>query len=142
MHAFAASPHSFPQPLCKPRHAAARNCLVTHDWQAKISDFGFARAVNLEQQYRATYMKRGNVVLPLRWVAPEVFAEGRFGELSDVWSFGVTMWEIFSRGKVCSSCYLCADKSGVCVCACVRVCVCACVRVCCVQPHPCLAHNK
>ena len=76
------------------RDLATRNCLVGSHFLIKISDFGMSR--NLYE--RAYYRVRGRAMLPIRWMATESFY-GRFSEKSDVWAYGVAVWEIFTLGK-------------------------------------------
>ena len=61
----------------------------------KISDFGMSRSRYDSHYYRI----HGRFVLPVRWMAVECFY-GKFSQKSDVWAFGVTMWEIFTLSKV------------------------------------------
>ena len=77
------------------RDLATRNCLVGKDFVVKIADFGMSR--NLYQQ--SYYKVCGRATLPIRWMASESFF-GHFSEKTDIWSFGVVMWEIFSLCKL------------------------------------------
>ncbi|VDM47924.1 unnamed protein product [Toxocara canis] len=73
------------------RDVAARNCLLGENETVKLSDFGLSL---LGIAYREKRMKN----VPIRWLAPETLKSGRYSTKTDVWSFGVTMWEIFSHG--------------------------------------------
>ncbi|KAL6419470.1 hypothetical protein ACFW04_009355 [Cataglyphis niger] len=81
------------------RDLACRNCLVSarnrENRVVKIGDFGLARDVYENDYYR----KKGQDLLPVRWMAPESLVIGKFTSQSDVWSFGVIMWEITSLGE-------------------------------------------
>ncbi|XP_072546337.1 proto-oncogene tyrosine-protein kinase ROS isoform X2 [Salminus brasiliensis] len=83
------------------RDLAARNCLVSvrgysdPDRVVKIGDFGLARDVYKSDYYR----KRGEGLLPVRWMPPESLTDGIFDKHSDVWAFGVLLWEIMTLGK-------------------------------------------
>ncbi|ERE85531.1 proto-oncogene tyrosine-protein kinase ROS [Cricetulus griseus] len=81
------------------RDLAARNCLVsvkdyTSPRVVKIGDFGLAREIYKNDYYR----KRGEGLLPVRWMAPENLMDGIFTSQSDVWSFGILVWEILTLG--------------------------------------------
>eukprot|EP00112_Aurelia_sp_Birch-Aquarium-sp1_P000164 Seg1012.4 transcript_id=Seg1012.4/GoldUCD/mRNA.D3Y31 product="Tyrosine-protein kinase Fer" protein_id=Seg1012.4/GoldUCD/D3Y31 len=76
------------------RDLAARNVLIGDDDYAKISDFGLARNIEETGHYKPI-----NGYIPLKWVALESLKTNRFTIQSDVWSFGILMWEIFSFGK-------------------------------------------
>ena len=76
------------------RDLATRNCMVGPNYLVKISDFGMSRSLYDSHYYRI----HGRAVLPVRWMAYECFY-GKFSQKSDVWAFGVTMWEIFTLAK-------------------------------------------
>ena len=76
------------------RDLATRNCMVGSNYLVKISDFGMSRSLYDSHYYRI----HGRFVLPIRWMAFECFF-GKFSQKSDVWAFGVTMWEIFNLAK-------------------------------------------
>ena len=76
------------------RDLATRNCLVGPNYLVKIADFGMSRSL-YESHY---YIIHGSVVLPVRWMSTECFY-GKFSQKSDVWAFGVTMWEVFTLAK-------------------------------------------
>lgn len=77
------------------RDLAARNILVTRSLQCKVSDFGLSRI--LENDAEGTYETKGGKI-PIRWTAPEAIAHRIFTSASDVWSFGIVMWEVLSFG--------------------------------------------
>ncbi|CAH8539426.1 unnamed protein product [Heterobilharzia americana] len=72
------------------RDLAARNCLVDSTLTVKIADFGLARLMNNREYYR----KIGQARLPIRWMSPEALSSAYFTSKSDVWSYGVVLWEI------------------------------------------------
>ena len=76
------------------RDLATRNCLVGPNYLVKISDFGMSRSL-YDSHY---YCIHGRAALPVRWMSVECFY-GKFSQKSDVWAFGVTMWEIFTLAK-------------------------------------------
>ena len=74
------------------RDLACRNCLVSSPLNIKIGDFGMSQNLYTRDYYRVN----GKAVLPIRWMSPEAVVYGKFTTQSDVWSFGVVMWEVFS----------------------------------------------
>ena len=79
------------------RDLAARNILVFSKDCVKISDFGLSRALGVGKDYYQTNFNM-NLKLPIAWCAPECITFLKFTSASDVWAFGVTMWEMFSYG--------------------------------------------
>ncbi|KAM6938547.1 tyrosine-protein kinase ZAP-70 isoform 1-T2 [Lycodopsis pacificus] len=77
------------------RDLAARNVLLVKQQFAKISDFGLSKALGADDNY---YKARTAGKWPLKWYAPECINYHKFSSKSDVWSFGVTMWEAFTYG--------------------------------------------
>ncbi|XP_071342355.1 tyrosine-protein kinase ZAP-70 isoform X1 [Trachinotus anak] len=77
------------------RDLAARNVLLVNQQFAKISDFGLSKALGADDNY---YKARTAGKWPLKWYAPECINFHKFSSKSDVWSFGITMWEAFSYG--------------------------------------------
>ena len=76
------------------RDLATRNCLVGADNVVKVADFGMSHSLYSSYYYRI----KGRFILPIRWMAYECFY-GKFSEKTDVWAFGVTMWEMFTFAK-------------------------------------------
>nr|XP_027235396.1 BDNF/NT-3 growth factors receptor-like [Penaeus vannamei] len=77
------------------RDLATRNCLVRANLVVKIGDFGMSRDVYTTDYYQFG----GRTLLPVRWMPPESILYRRFTIESDIWSFGVVLWEIFTGGK-------------------------------------------
>ncbi|KAL1454903.1 hypothetical protein WDU94_009033 [Cyamophila willieti] len=72
------------------RDLAARNCMVAEDLSVKIGDLGMSRDVYQHDYYR----KGGKGLMPVRWMAPESLSDGVFTSYSDVWSYGIVLWEM------------------------------------------------
>ncbi|XP_044082092.1 ephrin type-A receptor 5 isoform X6 [Neovison vison] len=78
------------------RDLAARNILINSNLVCKVSDFGLSRV--LEDDPEAAYTTRGGKI-PIRWTAPEAIAFRKFTSASDVWSYGIVLWEVVSYGE-------------------------------------------
>uniref|UniRef100_A0A336M750 non-specific protein-tyrosine kinase n=1 Tax=Culicoides sonorensis TaxID=179676 RepID=A0A336M750_CULSO len=79
------------------RDLAARNVLLQSRVKAKLSDFGLSRVFKRDENY---YEAHEGGKWPIKWYAPEAFSYGKFSHASDVWSFGILLWEMFTRGQV------------------------------------------
>uniref|UniRef100_A0A7E4UYN0 receptor protein-tyrosine kinase n=1 Tax=Panagrellus redivivus TaxID=6233 RepID=A0A7E4UYN0_PANRE len=77
------------------RDLAARNCMVTTDETVKIGDFGMARDIYYHEYYKPS----GKRLMPVRWMSPESLKDGRFTSKSDVWSYGVVLYEMLTLGQ-------------------------------------------
>ena len=81
------------------RDLAARNILLTNKdgkWIPKVSDFGMGRKLTEDSDI---YDSKSDDPYPVKWSPPEVIQKSSFSKKSDVWSFGITLWEIFTYGK-------------------------------------------
>ncbi|KAK5848685.1 hypothetical protein PBY51_006279 [Eleginops maclovinus] len=77
------------------RDLAARNCMLGDDLRVCVADFGLSKKIYSNNYYRQKVAIR----VPIKWMAMESLSESVYTTKSDVWSFGVTMWEIVSRGR-------------------------------------------
>ncbi len=84
------------------RDLAARNCLVGENQLVKVADFGLARLINSQDSQdggESAYTAHVGAKFPIKWTAPEGLAYNKFSSKSDVWAFGVLLWEIATYGK-------------------------------------------
>eukprot|EP01113_Clastostelium_recurvatum_P006593 TRINITY_DN12994_c0_g1_i1.p1 TRINITY_DN12994_c0_g1~~TRINITY_DN12994_c0_g1_i1.p1 ORF type:complete len:222 (+),score=40.64 TRINITY_DN12994_c0_g1_i1:3-668(+) len=93
------------------RDLAARNILIGDGWTMKVGDFGMSRSILKE----GLMMKTNNNSGPLKWMAPESIRHQVYSAKSDVFSFGVLMWEILARKQPHHD--LRSDEAGIAVCA-------------------------
>jgi len=77
------------------RDIACRNCLVNSSRTVKLADFGMSRPMFESDYYR--FSKKG--MLPVRWMSPESLSDGLFTPMSDIWSFGVLLYEMITFGS-------------------------------------------
>ncbi|XP_034952398.1 tyrosine kinase receptor Cad96Ca [Chelonus insularis] len=77
------------------RDLAARNILIDNNRVCKVADFGFARDIAANKIYE----RKSEGRLPIRWMAPESLYDNIFSVKSDIWSFGVLIWEIVTLGS-------------------------------------------
>ncbi|XP_065910180.1 tyrosine-protein kinase receptor TYRO3-like isoform X2 [Dysidea avara] len=78
------------------RDLAARNCMVDESLRIRVADFGLTRDIYSTEYYR----QDKHTTLPVKWMALESLLDGYFDEKTDVWSYGVTCWEIFTLGRI------------------------------------------
>ncbi|XP_075941318.1 tyrosine-protein kinase receptor TYRO3 isoform X2 [Anarhichas minor] len=77
------------------RDLAARNCMLNENMTVCVADFGLSKKI-----YSGDYYRQGSVSkLPVKWIALESLADNVYTTQSDVWAFGVTMWEVLTRGQ-------------------------------------------
>ena len=84
---------------------ACRNVFIDGNGSLKVSDFGLSQPEKEEEEEEeGAYLGTVAGRLPWRWMAIESLVQGKFSSASDVWGFGVTLWEIVTLGRYTSAC--------------------------------------
>ena len=81
------------------RDLAARNCLLDNCLKLKIADFGLSKHIDNAYENSESYVVTTQHHLPFRWMAPESLKTRTFNIKSDIWSYGILLWEITTRGR-------------------------------------------
>lgn len=79
------------------RDLAARNCMLDNDLIAKVADFGLSKDLIAKNYYRTENYKQ---LMPIKWMAIESLEKGIYDTKTDVWSYGVLVWELMTRGVI------------------------------------------
>ena len=82
------------------RDLAARNIMVDNGYTYKVGDFGMSRALQTSDGDKDYYTMRAGGLVPVRWCAIEVLRDGKFSTPSDVWAFGILMYECVTWAKL------------------------------------------
>ncbi|CAI8015434.1 Tyrosine-protein kinase transforming protein RYK [Geodia barretti] len=82
------------------RDLGASNCMIDNDGVIKVADFGLAKNMHGTDYFRQGKGEGEDEEVPIKWMAPESLEEDIYTEATDVWSFGVTVWEVFTCGRI------------------------------------------